>query len=192
MKNYGSDLYSGVAVLAGVGSGGLVIYISEDFISGGILGLLVFIVYYWFSRVLYGLEQNGDVLSSISEKLEFIVSDGSIESQNNEESRIEAERIAEEKAEEESRIEAERIAEEKAEEESRIEAERIAEEKAEEESRIEAERIAEEKAEEERIRLEAEHKLQKEFDGTLKKRGDRVGVLLMTATVIIFLGIFFV
>ena len=159
MKNYGSDLYSGVAVLAGVGSGGLVIYISEDFISGGILGLLVFIVYYWFSRVLYGLEQNGDVLSSISEKLEFIVSDGSIESQNNEESRIEAERIAEEKAEEE---------------------------------RIEAERIAEEKAEEERIRLEAEHKLQKEFDGTLKKRGDRVGVLLMTATVIIILGIFFV
>ena len=160
MKTYGSELYFGVAVLTGVGSGGLVIYIYEDFISGGILGLLVFIVYYWFSRVLYGLEQNGDVLSSISEKLEFIVSDGSIESQNNEESRIEAERIAEEKAEEESRIE--------------------------------AERIAEEKAEEERIRLEAEHKLQKEFDGTLKKRGDRVGVLLMTATVIIFLGIFFV
>ena len=159
MKTYGSELYFGVAVLTGVGSGGLVIYIYEDFISGGILGLLVFIVYYWFSRVLYGLEQNGDVLSSISEKLEFIVSDGSIESQNNEESRIEAERIAEEKAEEESRIE--------------------------------AERIAEEKAEEERIRLEAEHKLQKEFDGTSKKE-DRVILLLMTATVIIILGIFFV
>ena len=112
MKNYGSDTYWAVAVLAGVGAGGLFFYISEDFIFGGILGFLVYIVYYWFSRVLYGLEQNGEVLSSISEKLEFIVSNGSIENQTNDESaRIEVERIAEEerlRSEEEAKIKAKR------------------------------------------------------------------------------------
>ncbi|MDA7547709.1 hypothetical protein N8812_01270 [Acidimicrobiia bacterium] len=106
MKNYGSNTYWAVAVLAGVGAGGLFLYISEDIIFGGILSFLVYIIYYWFSRVLYGLEQNGEVLSSISEQLEFIVSNGSIENQtNDEEARIEVERIAEEerlRSEEES------------------------------------------------------------------------------------------
>ena len=75
--------------------------------------------------------------------------------------RREAERIAAEKAEQE-RLEAERIAAEKAEQErleaERLEDERIAAEKAEQE-RLEAERIAAEKAEQERLeaeRLEAE------------------------------------
>ena len=112
MKNYGSDTYFAVAVLAGVGACGLFFYISENFISGVIVGSLVYVVYYWFSRVLYGLEQNGEVLSSISEQLEFIVSDGSLENQtNDEEARIEAKRIAEEerlRSEEEAKIKAKR------------------------------------------------------------------------------------
>ena len=115
------------------GAGGLFFYISEDFISGGILSFLVYIVYYWFSRVLYGLEQNGEVLSSISEQLEFIVSNGSIENQtNDEEARIEKENKAKEarKAEEEALIEAERIAEEN----RKAEEDRIAQEKADEEA----------------------------------------------------------
>ena len=80
--------------------------------------------------------------------------------------RLEAERIATEKAEQErleaERREAERIAAEKAEQErleaERLEAERIAAEKAEQErleaARLEAERIAAEKAEQERLEAE--------------------------------------
>jgi hypothetical protein len=68
--------------------------------------------------------------------------------------KAEQERIAKEKAEQEekARLEAERLAAEKAEQE-RIEAERLAAEKAEQE-RIEAERLAAEKAEQERIEAE--------------------------------------
>ena len=160
MKNYGSETYFAVAVLAGVGAGGLFFYITENFISGGIVGSLVYVVYYWFSRVLYGLEQNGEVLSSISEKLEFIVSDSSLENQTNDE---------------EARIEAKRIAEE----------ERL---RSEEEAKIKAKR--EELA---RLETEAEHKSQKEFEGTLKKGGGSLTpAFLITATVIIFIVIFFV
>ena len=68
--------------------------------------------------------------------------------------KAEQERLAEEKAEQEekARLEAERLAAEKAEQE-RIEAERLAAEKAEQE-RIEAERLAAEKAEQERLEQE--------------------------------------
>ena len=78
-----------------------------------------------------------------------------------EKARIEAERLAKEKAEKE-RIEAEKLAKEKAEKE-RIEAEKLAKEKAEKE-RIEAERLAKEKAEKERIEKErlAKEKAEKE------------------------------
>ena len=68
--------------------------------------------------------------------------------------KAEQERIAKEKAEQEekARLEAERLAAEKAEQE-RIEAERLAAEKAEQE-RLEAERLAAEKAEQERLEQE--------------------------------------
>ena len=68
--------------------------------------------------------------------------------------KVEQERIAKEKAEQEekARLEAERLAAEKAEQE-RIEAERLAVEKAEQE-RLEAERLAAEKAEQERLEQE--------------------------------------
>ena len=68
--------------------------------------------------------------------------------------KVEQERLAKEKAEQEekARLEAERLAAEKAEQE-RIEAERLAAEKAEQE-RLEAERLAAEKAEQERLEQE--------------------------------------
>lgn len=84
------------------------------------------------------------------------------DSQNNgtqEQERLEAERLAVEKAEQErlaaEKAEQERLAKEKAEQEekARLEAERLAAEKAEQE-RIEAERLAAEKAEQERLEAE--------------------------------------
>jgi hypothetical protein len=91
-----------------------------------------------------------------------------------EQSKIEAKRIAEKKAEDEriarEKVEAERIAEKKAEDEriarEKAEAERIAEKKAEDEriarEKAEAKRIAEKKAEDERVareKIETAHKI---------------------------------
>jgi len=96
-----------------------------------------------------------------------------------EQARLEAERIAKEKEEarlaeearqrELARLEAERIAKEK-EEQARLEAERIAKEKA-EQARLEAERIAKEKAEQ--ARLEAE-RIAKEKEEQARLEEERI------------------
>ena len=96
-----------------------------------------------------------------------------------EQARLEAERIAKEKEEarlaeearqrELARLEAERIAKEKA-EQARLEAERIAKEKA-EQARLEAERIAKEKAEQ--ARLEAE-RIAKEKEEQARLEEERI------------------
>jgi len=69
MKDYGSNLYFGYSLLAAVVAGGAFLNYSEDFIIGGVGGFSVFIVYNWFSKVLYGLEENGNILQEISQKL---------------------------------------------------------------------------------------------------------------------------
>jgi len=70
MKNYGSDLYLAFSILAGFFTGVLFFYISESFIVAGIAGFSIALVYNWFSKVLYGLEENGNILQEISKKLE--------------------------------------------------------------------------------------------------------------------------
>ena len=70
MKNYGSDLYFVLAILAGFATGVLFFYIYESFIVAGIAGFSFSLVYNWFSKVLYGLEENGNILQEISKKLE--------------------------------------------------------------------------------------------------------------------------
>lgn len=69
MKDYGSNLYFGYSLLAAVVVGGVFFYYSENLIIGGVAGFSVFIVYNWFSKVLYGLEENGNILQEISQKL---------------------------------------------------------------------------------------------------------------------------
>ena len=69
MKDYGSNLYFGYSLLAAVVAGGVFLNYSENFIIGGVGGFSVFIVYNWFSKVLYGLEENGNILQEISQKL---------------------------------------------------------------------------------------------------------------------------
>ena len=70
MKNYGSELYFVLGMLAGFATGVLFFYISESFIFAGIAGFSIALVYNWFSKVLYGLEENGNILQEISKKLE--------------------------------------------------------------------------------------------------------------------------
>jgi hypothetical protein len=100
-----------------------------------------------------------------------------------EQERLEAERLAAEKAEQErlakekveqeekARLEAERLAAEKAEQE-RLEAERLAAEKAEQE-RIEAERLAAEKAEQERLEQERLEQERLEQERLAKEQAER-------------------
>lgn len=100
-----------------------------------------------------------------------------------EQERLEAERLAVEKAEQErlakekveqeekARLEAERLAAEKAEQE-RLEAERLAAEKAEQE-RIEAERLAAEKAEQERLEQERLDQERLEQEKLAKEQAER-------------------
>lgn len=100
-----------------------------------------------------------------------------------EQERLEAERLAVEKAEQErlakekveqeekARLEAERLAAEKAEQE-RLEAERLAAEKAEQE-RIEAERLAAEKAEQERLEQERLEQERLEQERLAKEQAER-------------------
>ena len=87
--------------------------------------------------------------------------------------KAEQERLAKEKAEQEekARLEAERLAAEKAEQE-RLEAERLAAEKAEQE-RIEAERLAAEKAEQERLEQERLEQERLEQERLAKEQAER-------------------
>ena len=109
--------------------------------------------------------------------------EGSQDGGTQEQERIEAERLAAEKAEQErlakekveqeekARLEAERLAAEKAEQE-RLEAERLAAEKAEQE-RIEAERLAAEKAEQERLEQERLEQERLEQERLAKEQAER-------------------
>jgi len=70
MKNYSSELYFVLGIFAGFATGVLFFYIYESFIVAVIAGFSISLVYNWFSKVLYGLEENGNILQEISKKLE--------------------------------------------------------------------------------------------------------------------------
>ena len=79
MKNYGSKLYKGLAWLFGILSSlavSLFLYeatYSSEFtiiFSGLVSGTFIGLFYNWYGSVLYGLEQNGNLLKKIEEHLQ--------------------------------------------------------------------------------------------------------------------------
>ena len=79
MKNYGSDLYKSLAwLLGGIGFVSMWYFLWEETYSsmptsifgGVVFGGFIGLFYYWHGSVLYGLEQNGDLLKKIEEHLQ--------------------------------------------------------------------------------------------------------------------------
>ena len=79
MKNYGSDLYKSLAWLfGGIGFVSMWYFLWEETYSsmptsifgGVVFGGFIGLFYYWHGSVLYGLEQNGDLLKKIEEHLQ--------------------------------------------------------------------------------------------------------------------------
>ena len=79
MKNYGSDLYKSLAwLLGGIGFVSMWNFLWQETLSsmttsifgGVVFGSFIGLLYYWYGSVLYGLEQNGNLLKKIEEQLQ--------------------------------------------------------------------------------------------------------------------------
>lgn len=68
MPSYSSKLYKSIAVIAGIVSFFFAIEIFDSLAPLFIAGW-VFLIYFWFGEVLYGLEENSKILQEISNKL---------------------------------------------------------------------------------------------------------------------------